>query len=177
MKKQVKVNLFGAAGERQLNITTLGGFLTRHIKAPRETVPSLFGDVRLHKPTATPTVEVSAPSTPAPANPKSEPVSTKSNEAPPPTLLEVLKWMHASDNHSGWLIIDEILFVATTQYKMKFNHNTLLNTLRELYKQGYLAYRLNRFNQHTFQLIDNQETNLKNLLAEVDAILAKGDAS
>ena len=176
MKKQIKVTLFGAKGKRTLNITTLGGFLTRHIKAPREVVPSLFGDVQLHKskPTATPTVEVSAPSTPAPVNPKSEPVNTKSNEAPPPTLLEVLKWMHASDNHSGWLIIDEILFVATTQYKMKFNHNTLLDALRLLYKKGCLEYRLNRFNQHTFRLIEKQENHLKSLLAEVDTILSKG---
>ncbi|MCE2416733.1 hypothetical protein J4G07_22390 [Candidatus Poribacteria bacterium] len=106
MKKQVKVTLFGAKGKRTLNIATRGGFLTRHIKAPREAVPSLFGDVRLHKPAATPPVEVSAPSTPTPVNPKPDEVS-------PPTLLEVLKWMHASENHTNWLIIDEILFVAT----------------------------------------------------------------
>ena len=153
MKKQVKVNLFGAAGERQINITTRGGFLTRHIKAPREIVPSLFGDVQLRKPTATPTVEASDPSTPAPANPKPAAEKRKPDAFPAPTLLEVLKWMEVSEDFQGWLIIDEILFVATAQYKMKFNHNTLLDALRELYKEGHLAYRLNRFNQHTFQLI------------------------
>ncbi len=156
MKKQVKITLFGAKGKRTLNITTRGGFLTRHINAPRETAPS-----------------ISAPET----HPKSAPVNSKSEEVPPPTLLEVLKWMHASDNHSGWLIIDEILFVATAHYKMKFNHNTLLDALRFLYQQGCLAYRLNRLDQHTFQLIENQENHLKTLLAEVDVILSKGGAS
>lgn len=146
MKKQI-INLFGAAGKRTIEIATRGGFPTRHVKCPREAVPSIF----------------------APAKPEPE-------EVPPPTLLEVLKWMHASDNHSGWLIIDEILFVATAQYKMKFNHSTLLDALRFLYQQGCLAYRLNRFNQHTFQLIESQEVNLKALLAEVDAILKKGGA-
>ena len=148
MKKQVKITLFGAAGKRTLNITTRGGFFTRHIKAPREMIP---------------------PSKPAP-------VSPKPNEVQPPTLLEVLKWMEASENHNGWLIIDEILFVATAQYKMKFNHNTLLDALRLLYQEGCLVYRLNNFDQHTFRLIENQENHLKSLLSEVDAILAKGGA-
>ena len=82
--------------------------------------------------------------------------------------------METSENHSGWLIIDEILFVATTQYKMKFNHDTLLDALRLLYEKGVLEYRLNRFNQHTFRLIENQETTLKSLLAEVDALMGEG---
>ena len=177
MKKQVIVTLFGGKGKRTLNITTRGGFLTRHIKAPREIVPSLFGDVQLRQPTATRTVEVSAPSTPAPANPKPAAEKRKPDAFPAPTLLEVLKWMEASEDFQGWLIIDEILFVATAQYKMKFNHNTLLDALRMLYRQGCLEHRLNRFNQHTFRLIENQENRLKSLLAEVDAMLAKGDAS
>ena len=174
MKKQVKVNLFGAAGERQINITTRGGFLTRHIKASRETISSLFGNVRLHKPAATPTVEVSAPSTPA--NPKPAAEKPKSDAFPAPTLLEVLKWMEASEDFQGWLIIDEILFVATAQYKMKFNHDTLLDALRFLFQKGCLEHRLNRFNQHTFRLIEKQENHLKSLLAEVDTILSKGGA-
>ena len=139
MKKQIAITLFGAAGTRTLEITPRGGFPIRHVQAPlrksrdhyhrdgvlpRETVPSIF-----------------------------TPVNPKSNEVPPPSLLEVLKWMHISESHTSWFIIDEILFVATAQYKMKFNHNTLLNALRELYQQGCLAYRLNRFDQHTFQLI------------------------
>ena len=153
MKKQILINLFGTAGKRTVEITTRGGFLTRHIKAPRETAAS-----------------ISTPET----RPKSAPVNPKPDAAHPPSLLEVLRWMEASENHSGWLIIDEILFVATTQYKMKFNHNTLLDALRLLYEKGVLEYRLNRFNQHTFRLIENQETTLKSLLAEVDALMGEG---
>ena len=84
--------------------------------------------------------------------------------------------MEASEDHTDWLIIDEILYVATAQYKMKFNHKTLLDALRLLYKEGCLVYRLNNFDQHTFRLIENQENHLKSLLSEVDAILAKGGA-
>ena len=155
MKKQVKITLFGAKGKRTLNITTRGGFLTRHIKAPREI----------------------APSTPAPANPKPAVEKRKPDAFPAPTLLEVLKWMEASEDFQGWLIIDEILFVATVQYKMKFNRDTLLDALRFLYQQGCLEYRLNRFDQHTFRLIEKQENHLKSLLAEVDTIMNEGGAS
>ena len=155
MKKQVKITLFGAKGKRTLNITTRGGFLTRHIKAPRET----------------------APSTPAPANPKPAVEKRKPDAFPAPTLLEVLKWMEASEDFQGWLIIDEILFVATVQYKMKFNRDTLLDALRFLFQKGCLEHRLNRFNQHTFRLIEKQENHLKSLLAEVDTIMNAGGAS
>ena len=154
MKKQVKITLFGAKGKRTLNITTRGGFLTRHIKAPRET----------------------APSTPAPVNPKPAPEKRKPDAFPAPTLLEVLKWMEASEDFQGWLIIDEILFVATVQYKMKFNHDTLLDALRFLFQKGCLEHRLNRSNQHTFRLIEKQENHLKSLLAKVDAIMNEGGA-
>ena len=157
MKKQIKVNLFGATGERQIDITSRGGFPTRHIKAPRE---------------------VSAPVLPSKTLTETKPqVDPKSDAFPAPTLFEVLKWMEASEDFRGWLIIDEILFVATTQYKMKFNHNTLLDALRLLFQKGCLEYRLNRFNQHTFRLIEKQQPSpsLKELLAEVDTIIKKGD--
>ena len=152
MKKQVKITLFGAKGKRTLNITTRGGFLTRHIKAPRESVPPA----------------------PAPVNPKPAAEKRKPDAFPAPTLLEVLRWMEASEDFQGWLIIDEILFVATAQYKMKFDHNTLLDALRFLFQKGCLEHRLNRFNQHTFRLIEKQENLMKSLLAEVDTILSKG---
>lgn len=158
MKKQILINLFGAAGKRTVEITPRGGFLTRHIKVPsRENVPS-----------------ISAPET----HSKSAPVNPKPDAVSPPSLLEVLRWMEASEDCTGWLIIDEILFVATTLFKMKFNHNTLLNALRLLYREGCLEYRRNRFDQHTFRLIEKQETalDLNVLLAEVDAILTKGGA-
>lgn len=168
--KKLTITLFGATGTRTLEITPRGGFPTRHVKAPRETVLSLFEPEtpeapaadRTPKPDTPPTSTTEKSSAPSPA------------EGAPPTLLEVIRFMHASDNHSGWLIIDEILFVATTHYKMKFNQQTLLDALRDLYTQGCLAYRLNGFDQHTFQLIENQKPSLKMLLAEVDARMEKG---
>ena len=126
MIAKIHVRLFGTTGERTTEISTRDGFTTRHVKAPRETVPSIFEPAR---------------------NPKSD-------AFPVPTLLEVIRWMEASEDFQGWLIIDEILFVATAQYKMKFNQPSLLDALRELYKQGHLAHRLNRFNQHTFRLVE-----------------------
>ena len=156
MKKQI-INLFGAAGKRTVEITPRGGFPTRHVKAPRETVPSI--------------------STPAKPKPEQTPPTEHETAEAPPTLFEVLRFMEVSEDHTGWLIIDEILFVATTVYKMTFDHNTLLDALRMLFQKGALEYRLNRFNQHTFRLIENQETTLKSLLTDVDAILAKGGAA
>lgn len=162
MKKQVIVNLFGATGNRQIGITTRGGFLTRHVKVPRETVPSIFGS---------PTKPKSAPVAPKPSevsdpHPETSESNSKKEETDfsadaPPSLFEILRYMTVSENHSGWLIIDEILFVATTQYKMKFNQNTLLDALRYLYRKGVLEYRKNRFDQHTFRIIENQEHDLK----------------
>ena len=125
MTAKIQVRLFGTTGEHTTEISTRGGFTTRHVKAPRETVPSIF-----------------------------EPVNPKSDAFPVPTLLEVIRWMEASEAHSDWLIVDEILFVATTQYKMEFNQQSLLDALRLFYQQGRLAYRLNRFNQHTFRLVE-----------------------
>ena len=170
--KKLTITLFGSTGTRTLEITPRGGFPTRHVKAPRETgSPSLF------EPETPQEVSSAANRTPKPDTPPTSTTEKSSAPSPaeaPPTLLEVIRFMHASDNHSGWLILDEILFVATTHYKMKFNHQTLLDALRELYTQGGLAYRLNRFDQHTFQLIENQEPSLKMLLAEVDACMGKG---
>lgn len=155
MKKQkVQITLFGANGERTLEINTRGGFFTRGIKAPRESVST------------------SPSEKPAPVDPKSEAMPLSQESENPPTLLEVLRYMEASADCAGWLIIDEILFVATTMFKMKFNHNTLLDALRELFKEGFLVYKQNQFGQHTFRLIEKQVAshNLKNLLAEADAL-------
>ena len=168
--KKLTITLFGATGTRTLEITPRGGFPTRHVKVPRETgSPSLFEP-------ETPKA-LAADRTPKPDTPPTSTTEKSSASSPaetPPTLLEVIRFMHASANHSGWLILDEILFVATTHYKMKFNQQTLLDALRDLYKQGCLAYKLNGFDQHTFQLIENQEPSLKMLLAEVDTLMGKG---
>ena len=170
--KKLTITLFGATGTRTLEITPRGGFPTRKpVKAPRETgAPSLLAPEipKAHAADRTPKPDTPPTSTTEKSSGFPSPAET------PPTLLEVIQFMHASANHSGWLIIDEILFVATTHYKMKFNHQTLLDALRDLYKQGCLAYRLNGFDQHTFQLIENQEPSLKMLLAEVDTLMGKG---
>ena len=42
MKPPITVNLFGKSDSRSVEIQPRGGFFTRHIKAPREAVPSLF---------------------------------------------------------------------------------------------------------------------------------------
>lgn len=152
MTDTIQVRLFGASGERTTEVPTRGGFSTRHVKAPHQTV--------LAVPEAVP--------------PKVSDVAEASQDVPAPTLLEVLHYMEATENHSDWLIIDEILFVATAHYDMKFSHRSLLDALRRLYQQGLLAYRRNRFDQHTFRLIENQETNLKVLLTEVDSLLGEG---
>ena len=168
--KKLTITLFGATGTRTLEITPRGGFPTRHVKAPREIgSPSLFEPEIPKAPAADRTPEPNTPPTST-----TEKSSASSPAEAPPTLLEVIRFMHASANHSGWLILDEILFVATTHYKMKFNQQTLLNALRDLYTQGCLAYKLNGFDQHTFQLIENQEPSLKMLLAEVDTLMGKG---
>lgn len=156
--RKIQVHLFGALGERTTEVSTRGGFPTRKpIKvSSRETAPSLPSETQTE--------------TQSPVNPKSD-------AFPAPTLFEVLKWMEASEDHSGWLIIDEILFVATTLFKMTFNHNTLLDALRLLYQKGVLEYRRNSFDQHTFRLIEKQTAapSLKDLLAEVDTIMGGGD--
>lgn len=125
--QQIKVTLFGKAGTRHISVTANGILPTRHIKARREI------------PGAPPPVDTPPPTTPD----------------APLTLLEVIRFMHASPKHNDWLILDEILRVATTEYQMKFNHTTLLNALREEFKQGHLEHKLNRFDQHTFRLIES----------------------
>ena len=44
--RQVSVELIGANGSRTTEVKTQG-FTTRHVQAPREAVPSLFGDIKL----------------------------------------------------------------------------------------------------------------------------------
>ena len=175
MKKQILINLFGAAGKRTVEIATRGGFPTRHVKCPREAVPSIFAPAK-PKPEQAPATEQKTEQAPRTGEGVAHSSVCERHRyhlraetsqmlaRPQPTLLEVLRWMEVSEDHTDWLIIDEILYVATAHYKMKFNHKTLLNALRFLYREGCLAYRLNRFDQHTFQRIESQENHLKSLL-------------
>ena len=153
--KQIIVTLFGKAGTRHVSVTAKGGFPTRHIKARREDTPPPK-KARTPKPAKT--------AKPARVKLTLDPVS----------IVEVIRFMHASANHSDWLIIDEILFVATAQFKIRANHTTLLPVMRTLFKNGHVEHRKNRFDQDCFRLIETG--NLKALLAEVKAIMDKGSA-
>lgn len=132
MHSKVRVRLFGAAGERTTEVSTRGGFPTRHIKAPRDT-----------------------------------------DEKHATSVLDILKQMHPSVD--GWLILDEIVLVATTEFGMTANHDNLRDALRPLYRDGHVEHQKNRFGQDCFRL-PTQKPYLKALLAEVDAILGEGGA-
>lgn len=60
----IEVQLHGANGTRTTAVDEPKGMYTRHVKAPREAVPSLFGDVSIKR-QATPPVKP----TPEPENP------------------------------------------------------------------------------------------------------------
>ena len=62
----IEVTLTGANGSRTTEVNEPRGLLTRHVKAPREAVPSLFGDVSIKR--EFPVVDV----TPAPQQSLSE---------------------------------------------------------------------------------------------------------
>ena len=151
MKAQkIKVTLFGKAGTRHVSVTARGIFPTRHIKARREETPPRK---KAH--------------TPKPAK-TAKPVRVKL-PLDPVSVVEVMASME-----QGWLIIDEILCVATVQFKIRANHTTLLSVMRTLFKNGHIEHRKNRFDQDCFRLIEKD--NLKALLAEVEAIMGKGSA-
>lgn len=57
----IEVILIGKSRSRTVNIESRGGFHTRHVKAPREQVPSIFGDVSIKR-----TVDETPESTPEP---------------------------------------------------------------------------------------------------------------
>ena len=52
-----------------------------------------------------------------------------------------------------YLIIDEILFVATAKFGITASHSTLREALRQLWNNGQVKYRKNRFGQDCFALI------------------------
>ena len=159
--RKIQVHLFGALGERTTEVSTRGGFPTRHIKAQRETAPSRKSRDHNHRDGVLP--------------PTFESVSeTKTDEKRATSVLDILKQMHPSVD--GWLILDEIVLVATAQFGMTVNHDNLRDALRPLYRQGHVEHQKNRFGQDCFRLA-TQKPNLKVLLAEVDAIIGVGDAS
>ena len=159
--RKIQVHLFGALGERTTEVSTRSGFPTRHIKAQHETAP--FRKVRDHN------------HRDGVLPPTFEPVSeTQTDEKHATSVLDILKQMHPSVD--GWLILDEIVLVATAQFGMTVNHDKLRDALRPLYREGHVEHQKNRFGQDCFRLAI-QKPNLKSLLAEVDAIISVGDAS
>ena len=165
MYSKIQVHLFGATGERTTEVSTRGGFPTRHIHAPRETAP-----------VSEKTSVCSEPPTPSGApvdtETKPEPVHEDSPESP---ILIVMQQMHKT--MSGWLILDEILYVATAQFGMTVSHDSLRDALRPLYRERKVEHQKNRFGQDCFQLPSEKPPNLKMLLVEVDAVMSEGGAA
>ena len=156
--RKIQVHLFGALGERTTEVSTRGGVPTRHIKAQCETVPSRKSRDYNHRDGVLP--------------PTFEPASeTKRDEKHATSVLDILKQMYPSVD--GWLILDEIVLVATAQFGMTTNHDKLRDALRPLYRAGHVEHQKNRFGQDCFRLA-TQTPNLKSLLAEVDAIMGEG---
>ena len=69
-------------------------------------------------------------------------------QAEPEAIKKVMQSME-----EGYLIIDEILFVATTKFGITANHSTIREALRQLWNNGQVKYRKNRFGQDCFALI------------------------
>ena len=152
MKKQIKVNLFGAQGQRSIEVTSRGGFPTRHIKVPREAIPSIFSPVPPDLVEADRKAKRAKPVNPRPdtkPQPQPDPV------VDPKAIIDVMQKMTRDADPSAvdhdWFIIDEILFVATTKCSIEANHDTLLAALRTLYPQR-VQHKNNRFRQHMFRL-------------------------
>lgn len=159
--RKIQVHLFGATGERTTEVFTRGGFLSRHIHAPRETAP----------------VSEKISVCPEPTTPSEAPkvaVAVPEDFQVDSPILRSMQQMHKT--MSGWLILEEILYVATTQFGVTANQRTLLDAMRTLYREGQVEHQRNRFGQDCFRLA-TQKPALKALLAEVDAIMVKTDSA
>ena len=139
MPKQVTVNLFGARGQRSVEITTRGGFPARH--------------VRIGTPTETPPLSIT-PDLPA------EEQQTK-KFLTLDILADILAKMEDYNRDNGYkdtfLGFSEIVKVTCINLKYDLCSLQLLEMLRELYKQGQIEHRVNRFKQDTFRLIPEKE--------------------
>ena len=82
----------------------------------------------------------------------------------PQAVLDAMRSM----NHE-FLILDEILFVATARFNLKLNHESLTAVFDELEAEGEVLRETNAFGQNCYKL--KPKTDLKALLAEVDAIM------
>lgn len=160
---RVKVTLHGNPdGQRSVEVIQRGGFSTRHVKVPREDVPSIFE----------PTPETIPEPTPEPNTPD--------------TVADVLMRMERR-----WLYLDEIVFVARCKLRLDETHRSIAPALEVLIADGRVEmktengrdlYRLtpSRKSPDTVTVWGasaDPETRgeaLKSLLMEVDAMLAGG---
>ena len=151
---KLQVRLFGASGERTTEVFIRGGFPTRHIKAQCETGPSRKQRDRDHLTRAPRGIGYlrTTRSYDGALPPTFESVSeTKTDEKHATSVLDILKQMHPSVD--GWLILDEIVLVATTEFGMTANHDNLRDALRPLYRGGHVEHQKNRFRQDCFRLL------------------------
>lgn len=63
----------------------------------------------------------------------------------------IKKVMQSMQN--GYLIVDEILFVATAKFGITANHTTIQEALRQLWNNGQVKHRKNPFGQDCFALL------------------------
>lgn len=153
MAKRIEVNLFGANGERSVEVASRGGFSTRHVKVPHEPVPSIFSPV-------TPDMVEAEKQAAALLNPPVSKNADPKRQVTAEVALDVLQKMTHDDNRTtgnGWFILDEILFVATAICGIRANSTTLIDALRDLYRKEIVAHKTNRFDQHVFKLAENWE--------------------
>lgn len=72
----------------------------------------------------------------------------------PPTAENIQSVMRSMQTPPcGYLIVDEILFVATTQFGITANHTTIEEALRQLWNKGQVKHRKNPFGQDCFALL------------------------
>ena len=174
----IEVTLHGANGSRQTTVNKRG-LSTRHIVAPRETVPSIFEPVST--PSATETNEnpeqtpkfnaTAAVVTTAKTEPLEQPVTPEPFTET--QLLDIIEKMTALDvkdgaKTQGWQCEDMIFKVAAINLK----HNVAAPVLREmlfgLTKRGVLEHK-RQWGLNKFRLTPTQP--LVELLAEVDAVM------
>ena len=128
--KNVKVELFGAAGTRNIEVKQRGGFPTRHIRTgtPRETEPLAI-------------------------TPDPEPTA-KAPEFTPDALIDIIEKMTALDiqdcaQTDGWHCEDAIFKVTRINLRIDVSAPTLRAMLFDLVEKGTLeqkrAYGLNKF--------------------------------
>ena len=87
----------------------------------------------------------------------------------PQAILDAMTGMESD----RFLIIDEILYVATAKLGLKLSLRPLKAIFDKLKADGHVEYEKNRFGQDCYRLSPPRQS-LTELLAEVDALMAGG---